>query len=121
MTVNYNYTGLYTIQVNSYVSTTFTVHEYSNIPGNGLPVNTGKSAALVVDDQANAGSVSLQLNGYSDEISTVNVIMYYQVYLPDLAKSVVTGLMWTVKGNVLGGRLSGYLKFNSQSSISAYL
>jgi len=39
--------------------------------------------------------------------------MYYLVELPVMSKSVVTGLMWSVRGDALSVRSSGLVSFVS--------
>jgi hypothetical protein len=82
MTVNYNYTGFYAVQVNYLSGSTTLTDEYSNIPGNSMtsPLSTVRSVSLTTDDQRNTTSAALVLNGYSSlTVLSTNAILYFDV------------------------------------------
>lgn len=114
MTVNYNYTGYYAIQVNYLHSNgTYLTDEFSNIPGNSLATSlSSTSASLTVTDQISTGASILSLTGYNSfEIISTNVIMYYDVQISYLNKIITNAIVWTIKGNINTGRISGLIKF----------
>lgn len=69
---------------------------------------TIRSMALTVDDKFNTTTATLTLTGYSSEVLSTNVILYYNVEA--MAKIVSQAISYTILGNVVSGSISGVMK-----------
>jgi hypothetical protein len=65
---------------------------------------------LNVDDKVNTSTVTLTLTGYTAEVLSVNVILYYDLDVPSMNKVVSQAVQFNLNGNVGSGSISGVLK-----------
>ena len=120
MTLQYNYTGLYAAEVNWMDGTTPTSDYFSNIPNSAMIAPTTRTLSITNDDTPNNAQITLQLGSYSTgAILSVNVLVYYDIYVEDIEKTVTKALVWTVEGNVNQAIITGTLELNSYEPINA--
>jgi hypothetical protein len=119
MPVNYNYTGYYALQLNYLdASGAFATDEYSNIPGNGMGVvPVARSASLAVVDTANTTAATLTLSGYTAEVLSANLLLYFNVEVTNLQKVVSQAVPYSLSGNVVSSSASGVLKIDGNQPI----
>lgn len=70
-----------------------------------------------VDDRLNTTIATLTLTGYTFEVLSANVILYFDVEVPSLEKVVSQALQYTIPGNVVSGTINGVLSFAGNSPI----
>jgi hypothetical protein len=73
-------------------------------------VPTSRRLDLNVDDKVNTSTVTLTLTGYTAEVLSVNVILYYDLDVPSMNKVVSQAVQFNLNGNVGSGSISGVLK-----------
>jgi hypothetical protein len=73
-------------------------------------VPTTRRLDLNVDDKVNTSTVTLALTGYTAEVLSVNVILYYELDVPSMNKVVSQAVQFNLNGNVGSGSISGVLK-----------
>ncbi len=71
---------------------------------------TSRRLDLNVDDKVNTSTVTLTLTGYTAEVLSVNVILYYDLDVPSMNKVVSQAVQFNLNGNVGSGSISGVLK-----------
>jgi hypothetical protein len=70
-----------------------------------------------VDDRLNTTTATLTLSGYTFQVLSANVMLYFDVEVPSLEKVVSQAVQYTVPGNVVSGTISGVLSFAGNSPI----
>ena len=120
MTVQYNYTGLYAAEVNWMDGTTPTQDYFSNIPNSGITQPTARQLTITNDDQPQKSLLKATLGSYTgDDVLSVNLLLYYDIHVEDIGKTVTKALVLTAEGNFVSGQMSGVLQLNSYHPINA--